>query len=126
MVTAVETLVLVVVAAAAYDNGNGGRNRVNCGSGGDSGYGGSRQQQKLQGGATINKVRQVVTSSNSGYRVCGSSNCCSTAATAGRGGGVVEVTTIRVRAMATATTDKVVILYPLFSLAMARDNRGRR
>jgi hypothetical protein len=38
--------------------GNGGQNRVSCGSGGDSGYVGGRQQQKLQGQATINKMRQ--------------------------------------------------------------------
>ena len=48
---------------------------------------------------------------------------CSAAVTAGRGGGAAEVT--RMRAAATATR-VVVILYPLFPLAMVRDNRERR
>jgi hypothetical protein len=43
---------------------------------------------------------------------------------AGRGGGMAEVTTMR--AAATATRTVVVNLYPLFPLAMVRDDRERR
>jgi hypothetical protein len=53
----------------------------------------------------------------------GSGNCGSEAATAGRGGSTAEVT--RMKAAATATT-VVVDLYPLFPLAMVRDDRERR
>ncbi len=56
MVIAVEPLASVVVVATADGNGDGGQNRVSGGSGGDSGYGGGRQQKKLQGQATINKM----------------------------------------------------------------------
>jgi hypothetical protein len=49
----------------------------------------------------------------------GSGNCCSLAAMAGRGSSTAEVTTMR--AAATATT-MVVTLYPLFPLAMVRDD----
>jgi hypothetical protein len=57
MVTAVETLALVVAVATADGNGNGGGNRISGESGGNSGYGGGRQQQKLRGKATINKMQ---------------------------------------------------------------------
>ena len=57
--TAVETLALVVAVAMADGDGKGGRNRVSGGSGGNSGYGGGRQQQKLWGQATINKMWQT-------------------------------------------------------------------
>jgi hypothetical protein len=57
MVTAVETLALVVVVAMADGDGNGGQNIVSGGSGGNSGYGGGRHQQKLGGQATINRMR---------------------------------------------------------------------
>jgi hypothetical protein len=53
----------------------------------------------------------------------GSSNHGSAAMTALRGSGVAEVTTMR--AAATATT-VVVNLYPIFLLAMVRDDRERR
>jgi hypothetical protein len=43
----------------ADGNGDGGQNRVSGGSGGNSGYGGGRQLQKLRGWATINKMRQA-------------------------------------------------------------------
>ncbi len=59
MVTAVETLASVVVVAMADGNSNGSQNRVSGGSGGDSGYGGGKQQQKLQGQVRINKMGQV-------------------------------------------------------------------
>jgi hypothetical protein len=52
-----------------------------------------------------------------------SSNHGSAAMTAGRGSGAAEVTTMR--AAATATT-AVVNLYPIFPLAMVRDDRERR
>jgi hypothetical protein len=45
------------------------------------------------------------------------------AATAGRGGGMADVTMMR--AVATATR-VVVSLYPLFPLAMVREDRERR
>jgi hypothetical protein len=53
----------------------------------------------------------------------GSSNHGSTTTMAGRGSGAAEVTTMR--AAATGTT-LVVNLYPIFLLAMVRDNRERR
>jgi hypothetical protein len=53
---------------------------------------------------------------------CGSGDCGSAAAMAGRGGSAAEVT---MRAAATATT-VVVNLYPLFPLAMVRDEREGR
>ncbi len=53
----------------------------------------------------------------------GSSNHGSAATTAGRGSGVAEVTTMRAAATATKA---VVNLYPIFPLAMVRDNRERR
>jgi hypothetical protein len=43
----------------ANGDGKGGRNRVSGGSGGNSGYGGGRQQQKLWGQATINRMWQA-------------------------------------------------------------------
>jgi hypothetical protein len=57
-VTAVKTLALVVSVAMADSDSNSGQNRVSGGSGGNSGYDGGRQQQKLQGQATFNKMRQ--------------------------------------------------------------------
>jgi hypothetical protein len=59
MLMVVETLALMVAMTRADGIGNGGQNRVSGGSGGDSGYGGGRQQQKLQGQAIINKMRQA-------------------------------------------------------------------
>ncbi len=56
-VTAVETLASMVAVATADGDGDGGQNRVSGGSGGDSGYDGGRQQQKLRGQAIINKMR---------------------------------------------------------------------
>jgi hypothetical protein len=53
----------------------------------------------------------------------GSSNHGSTATMAGKGIGAAEVTTMRAAAM---TTTMVVNLYPIFLLAMVRDNRERR
>ncbi len=53
----------------------------------------------------------------------GSSNHGSVATMAGRGSGTVEVTTMRAAATATIA---VVNLYPIFPLAMVRDNRERR
>ena len=55
----VKTLALIVVVAMAGGNGNGSQNRVSGGSGSDSSVGGGRQQQKLRGQATINKMRQA-------------------------------------------------------------------
>jgi hypothetical protein len=52
-----------------------------------------------------------------------SSNHGSTATMAGRGSGAVEVTTMRAAAMAITV---VVFLYPIFPLAMVRDDRERR
>jgi hypothetical protein len=57
MVTAVETLASVVAVATTDCDGDGGQNRVSGGSGTDCGYGSGRKQQKLQGQATINKMR---------------------------------------------------------------------
>ncbi len=57
--TAVKMLVSVVAAAMADGDSNGDQNRVSGSSGGDSGYGGGRQHQKLRGHATINKMWQV-------------------------------------------------------------------
>ncbi len=54
---------------------------------------------------------------------CGSRDHGSAATMAGRGSGAAEVTTMR--AAATATT-AVVNLYPIFPLAMVRDDRERR
>jgi hypothetical protein len=56
-VTAVETLASVVAVVTVDGDGNGGQNRVSGGSGGSMGYGGGRQQQKLRGQATINKMQ---------------------------------------------------------------------
>ncbi len=86
-----------VVAAAAEVAMAAADNNKNCGG---------RQQSTNCGSAD-----------GSGGSGCGSSNCGSLAATAGLGGGAVEVTTMRV--MATDAT-VVVILYPLFPLAMVR------
>jgi hypothetical protein len=52
-------LALVVTVVMADGNGDGGQIKVSGGSGGDSGYGGGRQEQKLQGQATINKMWQA-------------------------------------------------------------------
>ncbi len=60
---------------------------------------------------------------SNGDSSCGSSNHGSTATTAGRGSGVGEVK--RMRAATTMTT-AVVNLYPIFPLAMVRDDRERR
>jgi hypothetical protein len=57
VVMAVEMLVLVAAAATVDGDGNSCQNRVSGGSGGGSGYGGGRQQQKLWGQATINKMQ---------------------------------------------------------------------
>jgi hypothetical protein len=57
-VTAVETLALVVAVAMADGDSKGGQNRASSVSGGDSGYSGGRQQQKLRGQATINNMQQ--------------------------------------------------------------------
>jgi hypothetical protein len=57
-ITAVETLALVRAVVMADGDNNGGQNRFSGSSGGDSGYGGGRQQQKLWGQATIKKMRQ--------------------------------------------------------------------
>ena len=56
---AVETLASVVAVTMADGNGDSSQNRVSGGSGGGSGYGGGRQQQKLRGQATINKMQQA-------------------------------------------------------------------
>ncbi len=101
-----ETLVWVVALATVDGNSNGSQNRVSGSSSSNSGYGGARQQQKLQGQATINKIGSGSGEDSS----CCSGNCGSAALMAGRGSSAAEVTTMR--AAATATT-VVVTLYPL-------------
>ncbi len=60
MVTVVKILASAMAVAMADGDGYGGQNRVSGGSGKDSGYSGGRQQQKLQGQATINKNAAAV------------------------------------------------------------------
>jgi hypothetical protein len=55
----VETLVSIVAVVTVDGGGAGGWNRVSGGSGGESGVGSGRQQQKLGGQATINKMQQA-------------------------------------------------------------------
>jgi hypothetical protein len=57
-IATVETLGPVVVVMMADLDVNGIKNRVSGGSSGDSDYDCGRQQQKLQGQATINIMRQ--------------------------------------------------------------------
>jgi hypothetical protein len=57
-VTAVEMLASVVAVAMVDSNSNSGQNRVSSDSSGNSGYGSGRQQQKLWGQGTINKMWQ--------------------------------------------------------------------
>ncbi len=105
MVMPVETFALLVAVVMADSNGNGSRFRVSGCSGGNSGYGGGRQQQKLWGQATIKKCG----SGSSGDSGPGSGDRGTAAPMAGRGRGAAEVTTMRAAA---AVTILVVNLSP--------------
>jgi hypothetical protein len=102
------------MATAMREDGgsDSGWNRVSGGSGGDSGYGSGRQQQKLRGQATINKMWQAALVAAETAAVAAAIDAAQLQRQAGTRGGGSD------NDESSGNSNK----YPLLPLAMVRDH----